>query len=395
MISNRSTLTTLAAAVAAVGLVCSEVGRVSARQAAEGAASQIAQPDEREPRPPIEVTVDATKVEPAASGDVVSVCGVAPDAARPWLALMREGGARLAAVSGSAEVGVLAERREDGFLVALANQTGEKVSVRLSFRTAPGVYTCEKVALDTRTADSAPRFERLQGAVIGARGQGWKPVWLPGHGGNVLRIMNRTSQVERAYRDLRSAVAATARVSPHLYRRLMPALRECEGHVAAISAREGDREGLAAHAHQALLKLALVQAFARNEGSGLADPASGSLLSKTDAFEAALTELSASALGLVANVHLAKQADGTVRQSIEVTNTGEAGISVVKVWPKGPEGTTISPSEPRVLGRLPRGATGSATFAVRLAEGASASDLVAHVSYRFAGSPAHLRLKAP
>jgi len=394
MRSARIALPALAAASAVVALTLAEGGRVAARVARS---EPLRQGEAVEPGPPIEVVVSADQLEPGGAEDVATACGIEAEAATRWRAVTPRRGPQLRVTGGSATVKAYAARCEDGFVVALANHGDGKATVRLSFAASPGVYTFEKLTLDTRTADTALRFERLQGVRVGADRRSWKLAWLAPHSGDVLRVVNRSAQVERSYRDLRRSISAIASSNARQYRRLMPALRECEGHIAAISAHGADRAELARHAHRALLELALVQAFARNAGSGLAPrgPQTESVASRTETFEAALTELSAAALGLVANVNVEAAPEGTVRQSIEVANNGIAAISVVKVWPSGPAGTSVRAPESKLLGSLPRGATARAAFVVRLPSGASTADLVAHVSYRFAGAPAHLRLQAP
>ncbi len=378
-------------ASAVLALVFLEAGRVSARLAVGRQEQQGASGGG-----PIPVLVDATQPWTGEQKDLVETCGIASEASAAWAGLVPASAERVPATFDPAAVRVHASRSPDGLLVVLTNLSDRKVEVKLTLQVSPGAYSFEKVTLSTEKVEAPPALVRLQSCIVGSQRRTDKPVWLAPRTGDAIWVTNRSAQVQRTAADLRAAVAALSGADPRAYRRVMPALRECGSYVSAASASGTGRTQLARNAHRALLQLALVQAFARNAtGEQRTEaPDAGSVSARCEALEAALAEVSAAALGVVVDARAEVRPDGTIHQEIEVSNTGDARVSSVKVWPSGPAGASVRPSEPKLFGALTPGRSVRAAFDVRLPAAASPGSLVAHVSYRYGSGPAHLRLQA-
>lgn len=342
------------------------------------------------------IRIDAFVTVPDSQGDVSTACGLsgAESGALPGLAWAPFDGARIQANSDSDLLPAYAAKIPDGIAICIVNHADERAAATISARLPRGVYTIERIGFEVGAATLPGNSERLEPVILGATATVTKPVWLLPHSVAVYRITNRSQQVNRGFRAVKSRFNALRAADPKGWKRMAAPMRECESNIAVIGRgiSPAGRYDALRYVHRALLTLAHVQSICRNHRS--ASVAAARMEVAVSRLEEGLAEMSAGCLILVPDLAISQPDDSRpdMREvTVSIANRGRQTLSVVKIGTTAPRGTQITPRDQAMFRSLGPGQTVSASFTVQSATGIVG--LIADIAYFAARVPAHLRLK--
>lgn len=347
------------------------------------------------PRGPVSVSAAFRGESDANAEGALRALGLAEEGAegewRPWA----EPNARpVGAKSESEAVPVAAYRTAGSLVVLLGNNSQSKIEARVRAQLPEGIYSIERIDLGVPSSRTVS-IKRLQGALLSEAGAATKPAWLEPGQTVAVRFTNRLALLSADLKAVNMAVAQVAASRPDQARRLKVPLQEAQAHIAALltGAYRKSRDQALRHTHRAILTVAHAQVLCNNSrGLGrIAAQDAEKMESALADLEESLTQISASCLGLTPDMEV-EEGEGGLRIRLALANGGAESVPRVKIWVTAPEGASISPADKTAMGTLGPGQSVRAEFLVN-AESPQPSLIVGHISYYYARSPGHLRLR--
>ena len=370
------------------------------------ALAQDAPPPAEQPAPPkilsgpVKISFDLEKLDKAPAS-VYSACGLPTPAdgiPAPWKAWTAFEGKRLKISTSESDVAAFAVRTPEGAALCVTNHTDGPADVRVNGRFPRGVYTFERIVLDSEEGAKALGVERLQGILLDSAASVRQVGTIPARGTAVYRCVNRTQQALSAFRGAQQRIQALKSGSRAEYGWLMVPFSECGSNVAVIARgiRAENRYDVLKHVHRAILTAAHTQALCRNfTGQGrIGKKAGDGLAAKLDLLDEALSELSVACLGLAPETALQSVGPGgSCKVTVSLTNSGSRAINFVKIGALGDGAIKVSPEELATFGSVRPGETARATYTVKCGKPEELCKLAAHVGYLSGKSPVRLRLR--
>lgn len=311
------------------------------------------------------------------------------------------------AVDSPSALRAFAGRTASQISVCVFNAGAVPVSLGVDLRAPAGVYTVERLTVPSGCAGSTAcgSLERLQGCSLYRSGTVSKSGTLNAGDLVVYRLTNRLHQADTAYETCLTRLHLVARRSPAGAARLRRMLVEAAAHLHAVQGDYHSMAGRLSHLHDLLLAGAQAQSLAKNYQIRAAMPAQqlDPVISALNTFLDAVSEMSASMLGLVPEVRILTQpaavGAGTAQPagedvSVELSNTGTETVRFVKLGVHAsalPTGIACTPADPALFRLLEPGQTVRARFHLQPErEVTPPTRCTADVTFLAGGGPAHL-----
>jgi hypothetical protein len=256
--------------------------------------------------------------------------------------------------------------------VALWNHSDRKVKVLVGGDLPTGVYTTEKLTLESGGAIAA--VERRSGVQLPSSGNVRRTEWLHANSGLILRFVERTEDVNTALGALRRSVWRS-NVSRGVLSRLASLMREIDSHWYQVRAnlRKGNLQMSARGVHRMLFLVSGMRATA-SKYSGAEE-----VVGHAEQLVDALSELSCALLNITVSVR--REGEGI---GVQVVNGGANTWTALRLAMGSADTNTVVLANVRPMER--------AETAFRLPDGETSPEVV--VSVLFNNGYARVRVRA-